>query len=84
MSKLFERYVTRCLIKHLTDNKLLERYQSTYKSHHYMETALVLVQNDILEALDRRHGVILVLLDMSAVKLYSADWNNASECLVLR
>ena len=27
-----------------------------------METKLVLVQNDILEALDWRHGVILVLL----------------------
>ena len=66
MSKLLERYVTRCLIKHLTDRNLLERYQSAYKSHHSTETALVLIQNDILEALDQRHGVILVLLDMSA------------------
>ena len=66
VSKLIERYVTRCLIKHLTDNTLLERYQSAYKSHNYTETALVLVQNDIIEALDRRYGVILVLLDMSA------------------
>ena len=32
----------------------------------FQETALVLVQNDILKALDRRHGVILILLDMSA------------------
>ncbi|KAI0233890.1 hypothetical protein LSAT2_015879 [Lamellibrachia satsuma] len=31
-----------------------------------METALVLVQKDIIEALDQRYGVILVLLDMSA------------------
>ena len=47
---LFERYVTRCLIKHLTDNNLLERYQSAYISHNSTETALALVQNDILEA----------------------------------
>ena len=65
MSKLLERYVTHCLIKHLTDSNILERYQSAYKSHHSTETALVLVQNDILEALDQRCGVILVLLDMS-------------------
>ena len=31
VSKLLERYVTRCLIKHLTDSNLLERYQSAYK-----------------------------------------------------
>ena len=50
----------------MTANNLLERYQSAYKSHHSTETALILVQNDILGALDRRYGVILVLLDMSA------------------
>ena len=66
VSKLLEIYVTRCLITHLIDNNLLERYQSAYMSHHSTETALVFVQNDILDALDRRYGVIQVLLDMSA------------------
>ena len=50
----------------MTANNLLERHQSAYKSHHSTETALVLVQNDILGAVDRRFGVILVLPDMSA------------------
>ena len=50
----------------MTANSLLERHKSAYKSHHSTETALDLVQNDILGALDRRFGVILVLLDMSA------------------
>ena len=50
----------------MTANNLLERHLSAYKSHRSTETALALVQNDILEALDRRFGVILVLLDMSA------------------
>ena len=49
-----------------TTNDLLDRNQSAYRPHHSTETALVLVQNDILKALDRRHGVILILLDMSA------------------
>ena len=66
VSKLLERYVTRCVIKHLSDNNLLERYQSAYRSHQSTETVLVLVQNDILEALDWRYSIILVLLDMSA------------------
>ena len=39
---------------------------SAYRPHHSTDTALVLVHNDILKALDRRHGVILILLEMSA------------------
>ena len=50
----------------MTANNLLEKHLSAYKSHHSTETALVLVQDDILGARDRRFGVILVLLDMSA------------------
>ena len=65
-SKLLERHVVRCLLDHATTNDLLDRNQSAYRPHHSTETALVLVQNDILKALDRRHGVILILLDMSA------------------
>ena len=65
-SKLLERHVARCLLDHVTANDLLDRNQSAYRPHHSTETALVLVQNDILKALDRRHGVILILLDMSA------------------
>ena len=62
ISKLLERNVACCLLDHMTANNLFERHQSAYKSHHSTETALVLVQNDILGALDRRFGVILVLL----------------------
>ena len=65
-SKLLERHVARCLLDHATANDLLDRNQSAYRPHHSTETALVLVQNDILKALDRRHGVILILLNMSA------------------
>ena len=69
------------MIKHLTDNNLLERHQSVSTEiastetastetasteTASTETAFVLVQNDIPEALDRRCGIILVLLDMSA------------------
>ena len=66
VSKLLERYIARCLLEHMTTNNLFEIFQSAYKSHHSTETALVLGQNDILGALDRRHRVILFLLDISA------------------
>ena len=40
--------------------------QSAYKAGHSTETALLCVQNYILLDLDKRRGVILVLLDLSA------------------
>ena len=40
--------------------------QSAYRPQHSVETALTKVHNDILCALDRSQGVILVLLDLSA------------------
>ena len=43
-----------------------EPHQSAYRSAHSTETALVRVSSDILSALDRREGVFLVLLDLSA------------------
>ena len=45
---------------------LLEPLQSAYKQHHSTETALLLVHNDILTALDSGQIVLLVLLDLSA------------------
>ncbi|XP_020632798.1 uncharacterized protein LOC110069618 [Orbicella faveolata] len=48
LSKATEKAVAAQLMDHLNDNKgLLEEFQSTYKSHHSTETALVRVQNDI-------------------------------------
>jgi len=46
--------------------QLTEALQSAYKSFHSCETALVRVQNDILLAIDNRHCVMLLLLDLSA------------------
>ena len=51
---------------YISSNDLGEPLQSAYKPHHSTETALVKVQSDILQALDQRHCVYLVLLDLSA------------------
>ena len=50
----------------LDKNGLYEVFQSASRQLHSTETALLCVQNDILQAVDSRDGAILVLLDLSA------------------
>ncbi len=66
LSKILERVVTAQLSDHLHKNNLCEPHQSAYRTAHSTETALVRVCNDILQAIDNRQSVFLVLLDMSA------------------
>ena len=67
VSKLIERIVCVQLVNHLDKNGLYEVFQSAYRQLHSTETALLRVQNDILQAVDSRGGAILVLFDLSAV-----------------
>lgn len=66
LSKVIERAVAHQLGKYLEVNKLHHPYQSAYRPHHSVETAMTRVYNDIMCALDQQQGVILVLLDLSA------------------
>ena len=50
----------------MCDNDLNESLQTAYKKHHSCETALLLVQNDILKSIDNEQYVVLLLLDLSA------------------
>ena len=50
-SKIMKKYAMSQLHKHMSDNELLDPYQSAYKPQHGTETALLKVQNDILCAL---------------------------------
>ena len=63
---LLERHVAVQLRQHLDNNNVLDTFQSAYRQHHSTETAMVRTQNDHLHSLDRRKGVLAVLLDMSA------------------
>jgi hypothetical protein len=65
-SKIIERAVSRRLEDHCAKNNIDTYYQSAYKRNHSTESALVRVQNDLLMAVDRLGGAILVLLDLSA------------------
>ena len=64
ISKLVARVV--CVQEHLKTNNLYEIFQSAYRHLHSTETALLRVQNDLLQAVDNEGGAILVLLDLSA------------------
>ena len=66
LSKVMEKIVASRLTAHMTENSLHENMQSAYKAKHSTETALVKVQNDILLELDKKRGVVLALLDLSA------------------
>ena len=66
MSKLVEKAVFTQLNEYLVKNELHEVFQSAYKSFHSAETSLLRAQNDILQSLDKKDSVILVLLDLSA------------------
>ena len=66
IGKLIEKAAIKQINEHLTENNLHEPLQSAYTANHSTETALLKVTNDIFMALNKRHCVFLVLLDLSA------------------
>ena len=50
----------------MTTNNRYDPVQSAYRKGHSNETALLRVHNDIISAVDKGYGVVLVLLDLSA------------------
>ena len=65
VSKVIEKAVSYQLTEHVDSNDLGEPLQLAYKSLHNTETALLKVQDDILNAIDQRRTVALLLLDLS-------------------
>ena len=65
LSKVIERVVVQRLNLHMDLNNMHETMQSAYKKHHSTETALLYIQNDILNSIDQNKLVLLVLLDLS-------------------
>ena len=64
VSKLLNKVTEHSLKDHLNFNNLHYINQSSYRSNHSTETALLSVQNDTAEALDRKRVVVLVMLDL--------------------
>ena len=66
VSKVLEKVVSSRIEEHLISNNLHEQHQSAYRTFHSTETALLKVQNDILQSLDKNNVTVLVMLDLSA------------------
>ena len=66
ISKLIERVVAKRLNEHMVLNNLHNDSQHGYKANHSTETLLVKFLNDILVAVDRNKGVVVLLIDLSS------------------
>ena len=65
LSKTQERVVAKQLSKFLANNNFIDVFQSAYRAHHSVETALLNVHNDVLQAMNCGKITLLVLLDLS-------------------
>ena len=63
---LFKKIIATKIHSHLLNNYIVDNFQSTYKTGHSCETALLRVYNDIVTTIGRGNGTMLVLLDLSA------------------
>jgi len=66
LSKVIERIVAARLFEHMQVNNLHECFQCAYKEQHSVESALLRVYCDIMEQLDNKKCILLVLLYLSA------------------
>ena len=66
LSKTLERISASQLTEYLSANDLFAKFQSAYRENHSTETALLKVNSDIMNALNSKKDVILVMLDLSA------------------
>ena len=66
ISKLTERVVHSRITSYINDNDLQTASQYGYKKHHSCETLLLKLIDDILVAVDRKLGVVLLIVDLSA------------------
>ena len=65
-SKLLERVVAARLSEHMDTHALHGPFQSAYKPHHSVESALIRVHSDTLQGMDGQRLVELVLFDLLA------------------
>ena len=66
LSKTLERVVAKQIATFLANNNLIDVFHSAYLAHHNVETALLNVHNDLLQAMNCGKITLLVLLDLLA------------------
>ena len=81
--KIIERVVCDQLTSYIANSDKIENLQSAYKQGHSTERAMLKVKTDILDAIDQRKVVCLVLLDLS-VAFDTVNHNHLLNCLKYR
>ena len=66
LSKLIERLICKQIARYMNSMGQMEPYQSAYKEHSSTETALLKIKADILEAVEKKEVMCLVMLDLSS------------------
>ena len=66
VSKLTERVVDCRINTHLAENSLHNPSQFGYKKHHSCETMLLKLVDDVLVGIDKKFGVVVLMVDLSA------------------
>ncbi len=66
LHKVLEKVVAKQLMTHLTQNHILDDYQSAYRTSHSTESAILKIKSDIDLILDQGDAALLVTLDLSA------------------
>ena len=66
LSKLIERVVCKQLVRYTNSMGQMEPHQSAYREYSSTETALLKIKADILDAMDKKEVMCLVMLDLSA------------------
>lgn len=66
LSKVLEKVANKQLLHHKDIHGLREKFASAYRAFHSTETALLMIQHDLLLSLDKKQCVIMVMLDLSA------------------
>ena len=66
LSKLLERLAAKQLIRYTESTGMMECNQSAYHENHSTETCLLKLKTDILDAINKKEVMCLVLLDLSA------------------
>ena len=75
VSKLLEKHVATQVRQHLEENGLFDVFQSAYRPAHSCETALVRIQDDILQSLDNRKSITgsnAVVMSIIGIKITDA------------
>ena len=66
LSKVIEKVVAPRIMTHVSDQQMVECFQSAYRKNHSTETALLNVTSAVKTAMDNKQGTILLLVDFSS------------------